>query len=101
MEKIMPFFFFIVPKKNKKYKNVKFLDEYYENLYKNKQSFVTCYDIHDTIKHPIFNQNDKNKAPYSINGTSLFNRVDDKHRTWDDYPEIWQEKSPGKVYTRR
>ena len=38
---------------------------------------------------------DKKKAPYSINGTSLFNRVDDKHRTCDDYPEIFKKQSPG------
>ena len=95
MEKIMPFFFFIVPKKNKKYQNDKFLDEFYENLYKNQQSFVTCYDIHDTIIHTIFNQTEKDMAPFSANGTSLFKRVDDKHRTCDDYPEIMHEKSPG------
>ena len=91
----MPFFFFFVPKKNKKYQNDKFLDEYYENLYKNQQSFVTCYDIHDTLIQTIFNQNDKNKAPFSANGTSLFNKIDDMHRTCDDYPEINAEKSPG------
>lgn len=34
-------------------------------------------------------------APFSVNGTSLFKRIDDKHRTCDDYPEIMHEKSPG------
>ena len=95
IEKIMPFFFLMLPKKNKSYQNDNLLDEFYVNLYKNQQSFVTCYDIHDTIIHIIFNEMDKKKAPYSINGTSLFNRIDDKHRTCDDYPEIFKKKSPG------
>ena len=61
IEKIMPFFFIILPKKSENYKNLHFLDEYYENLYKNQQSFVTSYDIHDTIINIIFNESDKTK----------------------------------------
>jgi hypothetical protein len=95
IEKIMPFFFIILPKKSENYKNLNFLDEYYENLYKNQQSFVTSYDIHDTIINIIFNESEKNKAPFSINGTSLFLTVDNKHRTCEDFPEIFAKKSPG------
>ena len=95
MEKIMPFFFILLPKKNSKYKNEFFLDEYYDNLYKNQQSLSTCYDIHDTMIHIIFNEGDKTKAPYSKNGTSLFNSINDKQRTCDDFPEIYEKRSPG------
>ena len=63
IERIMPFFFLLIPKKNNKYQNDLFLDEFYNNLYKNQQSFVTCYDIHDTMIHIIFNEADKIKAP--------------------------------------
>ena len=95
IEKIMPFFFILLPKKNKDYKNELFLDEFYENLYKNQQSLVTCYDIHDTMIHIIFNEGDPNKAPYTKNGISLFNLVNNKNRTCDNYPEIIEKRSPG------
>ena len=95
IEKIMPFFFILVPKKSNKYQNKYFLDEFYDNLYKNQQSFVNCYDIHDTIIHIIYNEFEKNKAPFSLRGTSLFKKVDDKYRTCDDFPEIYKKKSPG------
>ena len=45
--------------------------------------------------HIIYNEDDKNKAPYSKNGVSLFNRVNDKKRTCDDFPEIYKKRSPG------
>ena len=95
IEKIMPFFFLLIPKKSNNYQNDLFLDEFYDNLYKNQQSLATCYDIHDTMIHIIYNEADKNKAPYSKNGTSLFYRVNDKKRTCDDFPEIYAERSPG------
>ena len=95
IEKIMPFFFILVPKKNKNYQNKYFLDKFYDNLYKNQQSLVFCYDIHDTIIHIIYNESDEKKFLFSKNGTSLFNRVDDKHRTCDDFPEIFEKKSSG------
>ena len=50
--------------------------------------------MHDTIIHIIFNEGDKNKAPYSKYGISLFNRVNDD-RTCDDYPEIYELRDPG------
>ena len=95
IEKIMPFFSILLPKKNEDYQNELFLDEFYENLYKNQQSLVTCYDIHDTIIHIIFNEGDPNKAPYTKNGISLFNLVNNKNRTCDNYPEIIKKRSPG------
>jgi hypothetical protein len=95
IEKIMPFFFLLVPKKYNNYTNKYFLDEFYDNLYKNQQSLSTCFDIHDTIMHIIFNESDRIKAHFSPNGTSLFKRINDKKRTCDDYPEIYEKKSPG------
>ena len=95
IEKIMPFFFLLVPKKTKVYDNKYFLDEFYDILYKNQQSLATCYDIHDTILHIIFNNFEKGQKPFSVNGTSLFQRIDDMHRTCDSYPEIYAKKSPG------
>ena len=99
MERVMPFFFILIPKKNKKYQNELFLDEFYDNLFKNQQSFVTSYDIHDTMIHIIFNESDKSKAPHSKIGISLFNRVNDKQRTCDDFPDINKMKeSPLFIY---
>ena len=95
MEKVMPFFFILLPKKNQEYNNTFFLDEFYDNLYKNQQSFVNCYDIHDTIIHIIYNEYEKIKAPFSLKGKSLFKRIDDKLRTCDDFPEIYEKRSPG------
>ena len=95
IEKIMPFFFLLLPKKNNNYQNDLFLDEFYENLYKNQQSLVTTYDIHNTLIHIIFNERDLNKAPYSKEGNSLFNLINNKNRTCDNYPEIFKKKSPG------
>ena len=95
IERIMPFFFLLIPKKINKYQNEYFLDEFYDNLYKNQQSLSTCYDIHDTIIHIIFNERDKKKAPYSKNGTSLFNRINDKARTCEDYPELYEIRESG------
>ncbi len=94
IERIMPFSFLLVPKKNNKYKNENFLDEFYDNLYKNQQSLSTCYDIHDTMIHIIFNEGDKTKAPYSKNGTSFFNRINDKFRTCEDFSEIYGFRPP-------
>ena len=95
IEKIMPFFFFLIPKKNNNNQNDLILDEYYENLYKNQQSLVTSYDIHDTLIHIIFNEGDQDKAPYSKNGNSLFYPINNKNRTCDNYPEIFEKQSPG------
>ena len=95
IEKIMPFFFIMVPKINEKYHNKYFKEEFYQNLYKNQQSFVNCYDIHDTMIHIIFNEIEKSQDSCSRNGTSLFLRVKDKNRTCEDFPEILSEKSPG------
>ena len=95
IEKIMPFFFILIPKKSNDYDNKYFLDEFYDTLYKNQQSFTNCYDIHDTILHIIFNNFDKGKGPFSVNGTSLFKKVDDMHRTCDNFPEIYAKQSPG------
>ena len=44
--------------------------------------------------HIIFNEADKNKAPYSKNGNSLFYRIND-NRTCDNYPEINKERKNG------
>ena len=97
IEKIMPFFFLLVPKKNKNYKNKYFSDKYYDNLYKNQQSLTTFYDIHDTIMHIIFNESDRNKAHFAANGngTSLFTPINNKQRVCDNYPEIFAKKSRG------
>ena len=95
IEKIMPFFFILVPKKTNEYDNKYFLDEFYDTLYKNQQSLTNCYDIHDTILHILLNNFEKGKRPFSVNGTSLFKRVDDMHRTCDNFPEIYAKQSPG------
>ena len=76
--------FIILPsyKSNKKNKYI------YNNIYKNQQTLITPFDIHDTIIHLIFGNNTSyNKEVYSQRGDSLLSEFDGKSRNctkWAD-----------------
>ena len=68
--------FFIIPNNKKIYEN-----GLYDNLYNNQQTFVTPYDIHDTLVHIAYG--DKDIPPdnaYSGRGGSLLNKIDPMDR---------------------
>ena len=67
---------------NKNEKNLKFL----ENMRLNQQSYITPFDIHDTIIHIIYgdNLNDKSYL-YSQRGKSLLTKFENKFRNCKTY----------------
>ena len=75
----MPMFYLIVnDRKNETYKSQ------YEHLYNNQQSFITAYDIHDTIIHLIYGDKFGKENMTGIKsrlGESLFNKINSKKRS--------------------
>ena len=75
----MPMFYLIVnDRKNETYKSQ------YEHLYNNQQSFITAYDIHDTIIHLIYGDKFWKENMTGIKsrlGESLFNKINSKKRS--------------------
>ena len=66
--------FFVVPNSNKLYK-----DGLYDIIYKNQQTFITPYDIHDTLVHLAYG-NKKVEGKYSKRGSSLLVDIDPMER---------------------
>lgn len=84
IEYSFPMFYIIInDRKNKSY------IEQYKYIHKNQQTFITSFDIYNTIGHLIYGDNYlfiKNKTiyndtPKSIFGTSLFLEIDQKTRS--------------------
>ena len=68
--------FMILPSNKNIYK-----DYYYNNIYKNQQTLISPFDIHDTLIHIIFGNNTfYNREVYSNNGDSLLSEFDGKSR---------------------
>ena len=73
-------------------------EEQYKNIYENQQTFITSYDIYNTIGNLIFGDkyiNIKNKTknhdtPKSPYGKSLFDKINQKVRN----PELYQYVGP-------
>ena len=69
-------------RKNKTY------DEQYSNINKNQQTFITAYDIYNTINHLLYGDNyssiinltNENPTPKSSLGISLFENINQKVR---------------------
>ena len=69
-------------------KNISY-NHQYKNLYENQQSFITAFDIYNTLGHLIYGDNYfliKNKTEYhdtpkSEKGKSLFYKIEQKYRT--------------------
>ena len=68
-------------------------DEQYFYLRINQQTFITAYDIYNTINHLLYGDNfknilnltDDNPTPKSPLGTSLFEKIDQKSRKSKNY----------------
>ena len=67
--------FFIIPNNNRLYKN-----GIYDNICKNQQTFVTPYDIHDTMIHITYGTDKPNPIAYSKRGSSLLININPMER---------------------
>ena len=91
IEEHLPMLYMIInDRKNISYK------EQYKYIYENQQSFITAYDIYNTIGNLIFgdeyknikNKTAKNDTPKSQYGKSLFDQIDQKIRNPKFYKKI-------------
>ena len=84
-EKRLPMFFLIVNDRiNQTY------ESQYKYLHQNQQSFITAYDIYNTMIHIIYGDKfDTNitNGIKSINGESLFNKINSKIRS----PKLYKD----------
>ena len=74
IESTLATLFFIIPNNNKLYK-----DGLYDIIFKNQQTFITPYDIHDTLIHIAYGS-DNAKDAYSRRGSSLLKDIDPMER---------------------
>ena len=76
LESTLATLFFIIPNKKKIYEN-----GLYDNIYNNQQVFITPYDIHDTLIHIAYGDEDTPpKQAYSGHGSSLLEKIDPMDR---------------------
>ena len=76
-------------------KNIDYNHQYY-NLHKNQQTFITAYDIYNTICHIIYgddyinipNKTNFHDTPKSPKGKSLFEKINQKERHPKNYTNI-------------
>ena len=94
-EKHLPMLFILVnDRKNTTY------DIQYKNIHENQQTFITAYDVYNTIGNIIYgdeyssikNKTEEFDTPKSAKGESLFNAIDQKSRKPDKY-EIMSHES--------
>ena len=91
IEEHLPMLFVIINDR----KNISY-EEQFKNMYKNQQTFVTAYDIHNTISNLIFgdkyisiqNKTPKKNTPKTEHGSSLFDEIDPKTRLPKKYSKI-------------
>ena len=57
-------------------------------LYKNQQKFITAYDIYESLYHIIFGNNYEKQNYESDKRFSIFQYINEKNRTCDNYDEI-------------
>jgi hypothetical protein len=91
LEEHLPMLYMIInDRKNINYK------EQYENIYENQQTFITSYDIYNTIGNLIYGdkydtikyKTENNDTPKSKYGQSLFNKINQKIRAPRFYKKI-------------
>ena len=88
IEKRLPMLFMIVNDR----KNVGYNQQYF-NIQENQQTFITAYDIYDTIGNLIYgdnytnipNKDDNHDTPKSVRGRSLFDVINPKERRPKNY----------------
>ena len=91
-EEQLPMLFIIINDR----KNVSYYEQY-SNIYENQQSFITAYDIYNTIVHLIYGnkyssikfKTTDNNGPKSPFGTSLFTKMDKKNRTSKNFIKMF------------
>jgi len=75
-ERTLPGLFLILPNDEKLYKN-----NLYENIKLNQQTFITGFDIYNTLVHLAFGNNKKKFDKYKVkNGETLFKKINYKNR---------------------
>ena len=76
IERALPTLFLILPNNNILYKNDK-----YEQIKSNQQTFITPFDIYNTLVHIAYGDNyDNLKEKYCSYGKSLLNEINYKER---------------------
>ena len=73
-------------------KNISYKEQYL-NINKNQQTFITAFDIYNTVNHLLYgdkykyikNLTDENPTPKSSLGKSLFEYIDQKYRKSKNY----------------
>ena len=94
IEHVLPMLYIILNDR----KNISYHQQYY-NIQKNQQTFITAYDIYNTMNHLlygdnykyIFNLTDENPTPKSSLGTSLLDEINQKFRKPKNYEFMKQD----------
>ena len=90
-EYLLPMLYIIInDRKNTSY------NEQYFYIHKNQQTFITAYDIYNTINHLLYGDNyvnisnltDENATPKSSLGKSLLEKIDAKYRNPKNYDNM-------------
>ena len=76
-------------------KNITYNNQY-KNIFENQQTLITAYDIYNTIVHIIYgdkyysldNKKYSHSAAKSNLGESLFNRIEPKLRTTNNFQNM-------------
>ena len=87
-ESVLPMLYIIINDR----KNISYKEQYY-NIQQNQQTFITGYDIYNTINHllygknykDIFNMTNDYPTPKSPLGISLLDKIDSKYRKSKNY----------------
>ena len=74
-ESVLPILYIIINDR----KNISYETQYYY-LQQNQQTFITAFDIYNTVNHLLYGDNYKSSL-----GTSLFEKIDQKFRKSKNY----------------
>ena len=93
IESVLPMLYVIINDR----KNISYNEQYYY-LQQNQQTFITAYDIYNTINHLLYgnkykyisNLTDENPTPKSSLGSSLFEKINQKLRKAKNYEFMQQ-----------
>ena len=101
IEKRLPMLFMIINDNKKKDYN-----QQYFNIHENQQTFITAYDIYNTIANIIYgdnyidiqNKTDDHDFPKSPKGISLFEKINQKERNPRNYTFMRTDICIQKIY---
>ena len=87
-EAVLPMLYIIINDR----KNISYHDQY-SYIQENQQTFITAYDIYNTVNHLLYGDNykyilnltDENPTPKSSLGISLLDKIDSKQRKSNNY----------------